>query len=399
MSKKIELLLNPYRQLEAWYLYYLYSLEYGERCLSALQAVHDKMIEYDRLNKKHYAFTLQKRALYKFWMDIPITQFIDPYLSNLKEKVLFKRKYPNQPVNFISGLSDTFMRFKDESQHFFDEAQPQGIDPDAVGEINDLLEKANTLDNRIKQLRSDRGGDPVLSVVRDLFDHKVRDYWDVFVAKDANNSLTQSCLIEPEVYPNYLIHWAETYPTGRPITHTGVWMPEHNYMPMFYYDEPLDELLEIDYPQEKIILCPKEYGLKPTFNYKTETSTSQGNMRSPTIWTFIEEIPPNTEGIPNNPLRLEHLRIPQPQQDSLITLLGGEEASESGLWHCPNMDNNLSAKQYFKRGDILPKGFNRIHEAYVWHYRPEQNYNCSETYQDVVERYKKFYFQFKQQVK
>ena len=48
MSKKIELLLNPYRQLEAWYLYYLYSLEYGERCLSALQAVHDKMIEYDR---------------------------------------------------------------------------------------------------------------------------------------------------------------------------------------------------------------------------------------------------------------------------------------------------------------------------------------------------------------
>ena len=81
MSKKIELLLNPYRQLEAWYLYYLYSLEYGERCLSALQAVHDKMIEYDRLNKKHYAFTLQKRALYKFWMDIPITQFIDPYLS------------------------------------------------------------------------------------------------------------------------------------------------------------------------------------------------------------------------------------------------------------------------------------------------------------------------------
>ena len=40
---------------------------------------------------------------------------------------------------------------------FFDEAQPQGINPNAVGEINDLLEKANILDSRIKSLRSDRG--------------------------------------------------------------------------------------------------------------------------------------------------------------------------------------------------------------------------------------------------
>ena len=43
MSKNIELLLNPYRQIEAWYLYHLYSLEYGEQCLAALQAVADKL--------------------------------------------------------------------------------------------------------------------------------------------------------------------------------------------------------------------------------------------------------------------------------------------------------------------------------------------------------------------
>lgn len=43
---------------------------------------------------------------------------------------------------------------------FFDEAQPQGINPNAVGEINDLLEKANILDSRIKSLRSDRGEIP-----------------------------------------------------------------------------------------------------------------------------------------------------------------------------------------------------------------------------------------------
>ena len=338
MSKKIELLLNPYRQLEAWYLYYLYSLEYGKLCLSALQAVYDKMVQYDELNKKHYSPTLQEKAPYNFWMDIPITQFIDPYLSKLKEKVLFKRKYPNQPVNFISGLSDTFMRFKDERQHFFDEAQPQDINPNAVGEINDLLEKANILDSRIKSLRSDRGGDPTLSVVRDLFDNKVRDYWDVFVTEDANDPFVQRCLIEPEIYPNYLIHWSETYPTGSHITHTGVWMPEYNYMPMCYYDEPEEELLEIDYTQEKIILGPREYGLTPTFNSETETRASQGNMRSPTIWTFIEEIPPNTEGIPNNPLRLEHLRIPLTHNSALT-----------------------------------------------------KNYKYYETYQEVVERYKNFY--------
>ena len=148
----------------------------------------------------------------------------------------------------------------------------------------------------------------------------------------------QRCLIEPEIYPNYLIHWSETYPTSSHITHTGVWMPEYNYMPICYYDEPEEELLEIDYTQEKIILGPREYGLTPTFNSETETRASQGNMRSPTIWTFIEEIPPNTEGIPNNPLRLEHLRIPLTHNSALT-----------------------------------------------------KNYKYYETYQEVVERYKNFY--------
>ncbi|OCG00780.1 hypothetical protein [Gilliamella sp. wkB112] len=344
MSKNIELLLNPYRQLEAWYLYHLYSLEYGERCLSALQAIYDKVMEYDKLNKKRYSRWSSEKTLYYFWQDFAIDRFIGPKLSELKEKVTIKRKYPLQAVNFSIGIAD-FMRVKSDSL-FFDDALPQGIDANAPGEINDLLKKDSGLDGRIQELISDRGGCPILSVVRNLFDNKVRDYWDVFVAKDASNPFVQGCLTEPAVYPNYLIHWSETFPTGNPITQTGVWMPEHNYMPMYYYDKPDGEFLEISYPQEKIILGPKEYGLTPTFNYQTETSTSQGNMRSPTIWTFIEEIPPNTEGIPNNPLRLEHLRIPL-EPDSTLT----------------NNDK---------------------------HY---------ETYQEVVERYKNFYHNIKDTLK
>ncbi|OCG08722.1 hypothetical protein A9G13_01285 [Gilliamella sp. wkB178] len=343
MRKNVELLLNPYRQLEAWYLYHLYSLEYGERCLSALQAVYDKVIEYDKLNKKRYSRWSSEKTLYYFWQDFAIDRFIGPKLLELKEKVTIKRKYSRQSVNFSIGIAG-FMRVKSDSL-FFDDALPQGIEADAPGEINDLLETDYRLDSRIYDLLSDRGGNPALSVVMDLFDHKVRDYDDVFVAKDANDPFVQGCLIEPAVYPNYLIHWSETFPTGSSITQTGVWMPEHNYMPMCYYDKPGGELLEISYPQEKIILGPKEYGLIPPFNSETETQTSQGTIDSPTIWTFVEEIPPNTEGIPNNPLRLEYLRIPLEPNSTLA-----------------NNDK---------------------------HY---------ETYQQVVERYEKFYYRFKQQM-
>ncbi len=390
MSKNIELLLNPYRQIEAWYLYHLYSLEYGEQCLAALQAVQDKMMEYDQINKKKYPPTVDEKNPYNFWIDIPITQFIDQMLSNLKEKIIYKRKHPRVAVSFISGLSDTFMRFKEERQHFFDAAQPEEIDPNAQGEINELLYKANNYDERLKRLRSFNGGHPILSILRDLNDNKVRDYLDVFAATETNDPQVQKCLLEPEVYPNYLMHQDETYPTDAPITYTGVWMPEHNYMPMFYYDTPDEELLETYHTQEKIILGPKEYGLIPPFNYETETRVSKGCIYSPTKWTLIEEIPPGTKGIPDNPLRLEDLRIPLHLKNQSVSAFGGEEATYNGMWYCPNMGNSPAAKQIFKKGDVLPEGISEK-GAYVWYHTRSENELPTESYQQVVDRYKQQY--------
>lgn len=51
---------------------------------------------------------------------------------------------------------------------------------------------------------------------------------------------------------------------------------------------------------------------------------------------------------------------------------GGEKATHTGYWVCPNMlENDPRRRQFFNQGDILPKG-ESTKGSYVWHYQGEK---------------------------
>lgn len=161
--------------------------------------------------------------------------------------------------------------------------------------------------------------------------------------------------------------YPKAYKTGDEVEHQGVYITNSPYKSIALYTNQYEHFIEASVDSELSILDQSitrvngnlEYGLyDPDSPYNIDPNkTNEEHEGIGSTWLesefyYVKEIPPNTEGIPNNPLRLEHLRYPLKEKEHFPTLA------------------ELQAKS----------GFVYQHP----HYKVE-------TYNQVVNRYEKFY--------
>ncbi|ENV35530.1 hypothetical protein [Acinetobacter gerneri] len=315
-------LLNPYFQLTSWLLYKMYDAESGERLKNLLIELKELLLSFDKVNKTHFNENFDNWSPYNIWMDIAISKYINPYIDTLKERIFLKRNHPNQFYSFYIDFY-TFTRMVQEKELLF---APAFLDKISKIEYDKITKKVLDFDWFLKLGDPRDNGLGIDTALNYIADHKQRE----------KGVLNDVLFEEPEIYPTYLIS-PKKFKVNDKIELNGVYIPDNplkaskvfsnTSLEQFYKSS----IYSIDIPKLKSPVNSVqgyiEYGLYDiyseyynnpvdpidVFKYinKTEIATD---------WYFVKEIPPNTEGIPNNPLRLEDLRYPLKQGEKYISL-------------------------------------------------------------------------------
>ena len=125
------------------------------------------------------------------------------------------------------------------------------------------------------------------------------------------------------------------FKTGEKVVFSGSYIPENPYKTFAFYNTHTDdEFFETKISKNNLdklkspitqVAGNIEYGLYDINTPYYKSSYEQEDDYSESIWLngnwyYVQEIPPNTEGIPNNPLRLNDLRYPLKNGETYRTL-------------------------------------------------------------------------------
>lgn len=317
-------LINPYLQLSAWMLYRIYDPQMGEKMLTKLLGLKEFLIKLDSINKQRFKENFDNWTPYNVWVDIIISQHINKYIDKLKENISLKKQYPQEFFSYYLDFYTVYRMIYEKTVFSVGEAFPDELSKQTYESLCDSILK---FDSFLRFGDPNSGGMRIEYAFYYITDHLERE----------RNFFEQIMLDEPDVYPTYLVY-PKAYKLEQKVEQYGVYLPDSPLKALKLYDsrsEKFDYSFMHVLDKEKLTTTIRqirgfiEYGLyeeanlyynNPLIPYNEASVLYYGDELIETNWYYVQEIPPNTEGIPNNPLRLNDLRYPLKAGETYKTL-------------------------------------------------------------------------------
>lgn len=332
IQNEYKYLLNPYYQLACWTLYRTCDVEMGEKLKALLLELKTLLLKFDEINKQKFKEDFDNWSPYNIWMDIGVSKYLNGYIDRTKERIFLKRNHPEQFFSFHLVFF-TFYRVVKERNLVFDPAFPN---KQAVDDFDKLCNQILEIDRFFDTGSPAKAGDSLDIFLGSVSDKKERE--------SKVDSTRLDILHEPEIYPTYLVY-PKVYKPDQKLEIVGVYIPDSPLKCLAIYTSGEEEFFQTRINEDDIakleapisqVRGQVEYGLyDPSSPYYDNPANpydmyaNDGDEWIDTDWYYVKEIPPNTEGIPNNPLRLEHLRYPLKNGEKYISL---DEIKNSGAY-------------------------------------------------------------------
>ncbi|MBE9589318.1 hypothetical protein [Moraxella sp. K1630] len=344
-----QFLLNPYQQITCWSVCRCFDWQIGEQMLNLLLQLKEVALRMDGINKQRLGVSFDNWNPYNVWMDIVVSTYLNRYIDQLREGVSLKKQFPNEFFSFWLDFY-TLTRLMDEYRMVFTigEAFPTKQDAHDFGKISREIAKLDSF------LKGGEQGKSIGHGLSNVIDGKERE-------RDVKEYATSiHYLQEPDIYPTYLVY-PKAFKYEQEIKQSGLYLPDSPLKSIKVFDVRASEFngTHIEYLDDpattKLIRRaegPIEYGLYDWYSEFYRDPFGDDSIADPGIggvdwietdWYYVKEIPPNTEGIPNNPLRLEHLRYPLAEGQKYITL---EELKQRDGYAYQNP--NAMVNEYFQ---------------------------------------------------
>ncbi|MBE9591693.1 MULTISPECIES: hypothetical protein [Moraxella] len=344
-----QFLLNPYQQITCWSVCRCFDWQIGEQMLNLLLQLKEVALRMDGINKQRLRVSFDNWNPYNVWMDIVVSTYLNRYIDQLREGVSLKKQFPNEFFSFWLDFY-TLTRLMDEYRMVFTigEAFPTKQDAHDFGKISREIAKLDSF------LKGGEQGKSIGHGLSNVIDGKERE-------RDVKEYATSiHYLQEPDIYPTYLVY-PKAFKYEQEIKQSGLYLPDSPLKSIKVFDVRASEFngTHIEYLDDpattKLIRRaegPIEYGLYDWYSEFYRDPFGDDSIADPGIggvdwietdWYYVKEIPPNTEGIPNNPLRLEHLRYPLAEGQKYITL---EELKQRDGYAYQNP--NAMVNEYFQ---------------------------------------------------
>ncbi|EPR81156.1 hypothetical protein L289_3981 [Acinetobacter gerneri DSM 14967 = CIP 107464 = MTCC 9824] len=288
----------------------------------------EKALEFDAINKQKHRENFDNWSFYNVWLDVVVSQFINRTIDSLQEKILIKKNHPEQYVEFSAVNVTDLSRIFTEKTVFNQGQEPTAFpSKQAEEEFYRILDKIGQLDNMSNLGGYYHAGELLGNFFNYISDNKERERKINYDALDT--------LREPEIYPTYLVY-PKPFHTEQKVEIQGAYITDNPLKTCAFYSSSAeeffqtkvsaDDLPKLDHPIQRV-KGEIEYGLYDPSSPYYDNPSNPYDMYADgsdewidTDWYFVKEIPPNTEGIPNNPLRLEDLRYPLKQGEKYISL-------------------------------------------------------------------------------
>lgn len=318
-------LLNPYQQLTCWLMYRLSEVETGERLRAALLDLKTLMLAFDKSNKEKHSFSLDNWSPYNIWMDIAVSEYVNGHIDITEERLFIKRQHPEQHIIYKVDFFGFYRLTKERLA--FEQAFPN---QEAYEAFDIACREIQIFNTSLNVGAHTHGGDSINVFQTYIDDHKIREESEIF-----DTDPERMFLSEPDIYPTYLVY-PKAFQVDDKVEITGVYLPDSPLKNIAAYSIDAPEFFETRINEEdtpklgqpiKRVYGHIEYGLyDPSSPYYDDPNNPYDIYSGRDIewietdWYYVIEIPPNTEGIPNNPLRLEHLRYPLKADQDYISL-------------------------------------------------------------------------------
>ena len=319
-------LINPYFQLSCYVMYRAYDIQQGEKMLKLTRELKELALKFDAMNKQTYRENYDNWSMYNVWLDIVVSQVINPSLDYLEKALFFKRNNPQHYVSFGTAFPKTLSYYFSEKTVFNQGQKPTAFPYEqAEDDFYKIMKQIRQLSSLCNSGQYARAGDHLSDFFYFITDGRERER-DL----DWNGA---HMLKEPEVYPTYLVY-PKSYHPEQPVEIQGAYISDNPLKTFEFYQENAEEFFQtkvnkddikkLDYPVQQVsgFLEFGLYDLNSEYynNPNAPLELDDEEIWLDTNWYYVKEIPPNTEGIPNNPLRLEDLRYPLKQGEKYISL-------------------------------------------------------------------------------
>ena len=304
-------------------LYRTYDPQLGEKMLSLILALKELLLKFDVINKQRFKEDFDNWSPYNIWMDIVISQYINNYIDKLREGISLKKQFPKEFFSYYINYYGVYRLIK-EKNLVFDKAFPN---KDAEIAFEKLSSEIKKLDELLMLGVGSTVGNELGVLIKYINDGKSREKID--------SSYQRNFMLEEhEIYPTYMM-LKKPFKTGEKVVFSGSYIPENPYKTFAFYNTHTDdEFFETKISKNNLdklkspitqVAGDIEYGLYDINTPYYKSSYEQEDDYSESIWLngnwyYVQEIPPNTEGIPNNPLRLNDLRYPLKNGETYRTL-------------------------------------------------------------------------------
>lgn len=319
-------LLNPYFQLSCYVMYRAYDIQQGEKMLKLTRELKGLALKFDAMNKQTYRKNYDHWSMYNVWLNIVVSQVINPTLDHLEKALFFKRNNPQHYVSFGTAFPKTLSYYFSEKTVFNQGQKPTAFPYEqAEDDFYQIMNQIIDLDSLCDLGEYARAGDHLSDFFYFITDGKERER-DL----DWNGA---HMLKEPEIYPTYLVY-PKPYHSEQRVEKQGTYISDNPLKKFEFYPEGTkefrqtkvnkDDIKKLDYPVQQVsgFLEFGLYDINSEYynNPNAPLELNDEEIWLDTNWYYVKEIPPNTEGIANNPLRLEDLRYPLKPGEKYISL-------------------------------------------------------------------------------
>ena len=319
-------LINPYFQLSCYVMYRAYDIQQGEKMLKLTRELKELALKFDAMNKQTYRENYDHWSMYNVWLDIVVSQVINPSLDYLEKALFFKRNNPQHYVSFGTAFPKTLSYYFSEKTVFNQGQKPTAFPYEqAEDDFYKIMKQIRQLSSLCNSGEYARAGDHLSDFFYFITDGKERER-DL----DWNGA---HMLKEPEIYPTYLVY-PKPYHSEQHVEKQGAYISDNPLKTFEFYPEGSkefhqtkvnkDDIKKLDYPVQQVsgFLEFGLYDINSEYysNPDAPLELNDEEIWLDTNWYYVKEIPPNTEGIANNPLRLEDLRYPLKQGEKYISL-------------------------------------------------------------------------------
>ncbi|WP_228134745.1 hypothetical protein [Acinetobacter gerneri] len=307
-------------------MYRAYDIQQGEKMLKLTRELKELALKFDAMNKQTYRENYDHWSMYNVWLDIVVSQVINPTLDHLEKALFFKRNNPQHYVSFGTAFPKTLSYYFSEKTVFNQGQKPTAFPYEqAEDDFYQIMNQIIDLDSLCDLGEYARAGDHLSDFFYFITDGKERER-DL----DWNGA---HMLKEPEIYPTYLVY-PKPYHSEQHVEKQGAYISDNPLKTFEFYPEGSkefrqtkvnkDDIKKLDYPVQQVsgFLEFGLYDINSEYysNPDAPLELNDEEIWLDTNWYYVKEIPPNTEGIANNPLRLEDLRYPLKQGEKYISL-------------------------------------------------------------------------------